>query len=231
MSAGLTCPVCGAANEDLALRCVECKGFLQTKVDVLDLFATAWGIIETPRTTFKRIALARHKNYVFVLASLLGISLVYSLFWYRGLGEGGTLPTLGVGLLAGIPAGMCFTAFAALALTFGVRVAGGTSTFRNMHAVVAYASVPIALALIFVFPVELAAFGEDWFRKMPHPRVLKPLVYHVLIGLDACALLWALFLVVEGAAIAASTPRWKVLLLVFFLMLCGAVVLWGGGFL
>ncbi|MFN0156689.1 MAG: Yip1 family protein [Bacteroidota bacterium] len=202
---------------------------MQTKVDALDLFSTVWGIIESPGPTFKRIVLARHKNYIFVLTPLLGISLVYTVFWYKGLGEGGPFSTLGTGLFLGIPVGVGFVALVSLLLTRMARVAGSKPTFRNTYGVVAYSAVPVILGLLFVFPVEMAAFGEDWFLKVPHPRLLNPLVYDVLVALDAITHVWTLVLLVEGIAVVASLTKWKALLLVIVLLSLGGCGLWGLG--
>ena len=61
----ITCSICGVQNDELAVLCSSCKSYLQSKVDSLNLFATIWQLIENPRAAFKKIVLARHKNYVF----------------------------------------------------------------------------------------------------------------------------------------------------------------------
>ncbi|HXX64954.1 MAG TPA: Yip1 family protein, partial [Bacteroidota bacterium] len=157
----ISCSVCGAENDPLAVVCKSCKSFLQAKVDNLNLFETLWGLMESPGATFRRIALARHKNYVIFLSSLLGISVVYAAFWYMNLGvKFSNLAILvGGGLLIGPIVGQLFTLVFCLLMHRIGRLLGGSGSFRNMHAVTAYSSSPIAYSLVFVFPIEIAIFG------------------------------------------------------------------------
>ncbi len=76
----IPCTVCGEANDDLATVCTKCHSYLQAKVDTIDLFPTIWGLIERPGPTMKKIVLARHKNYVFVLLMLLGVATSLAFF-------------------------------------------------------------------------------------------------------------------------------------------------------
>ena len=97
----LKCPVCGTENGDLDTVCRSCKGFIQAKVDTLDLFSTAWGLMDQPRRTFRRIALAKTKNYVILLSAGIGIALVYLYFWHWHLAVRfpSLITLLGIGLL------------------------------------------------------------------------------------------------------------------------------------
>ena len=104
----LKCDVCGTENDDLALKCVECSGFLQAKVEVLDLFPTLWGLIEQPRPTFRRIVRARRKNFAYALAALLGVSVAFLVMWARQSGTAyrSIVEVAGTGTATGIPAGI-----------------------------------------------------------------------------------------------------------------------------
>ena len=207
----ITCPVCGKQNDDLARLCTSCKSFLQSKVDNLNLFSTVWGLIESPSTTFKRIVLSQHKNYVLLLSSLLGICLLYTIFWYKNLGYvfPNLLMLIGAGLVVGPPFGVIFAAGFSFVLLQIARMFGGRATFLNSLSVVAYAAVPLVFALIFVFPIELAAFGLDFFGRNPHPMVIKPVVYVLLIGMDALAFLLSWLLLIEGTIVANGLTRRK----------------------
>jgi hypothetical protein len=203
--------VCGTGNEDLAVTCSSCKSYLQSKVDTLDLFGMMWGLMESPRSAFKKVVLSRHKNYVFLLSSLLGMSLVYSLFWYKTLGSyfSNLLTLVGTGLLLGPPLGIVFVFLFSI---LGVRVArllGGKATMRNTFAVVSYASLPLVFALTCVFPLELAIFGLDFFGKNPPPIVIKPIVYIALLGFDVLAFFCSWLLLIEGTIVANGFTRLK----------------------
>ena len=184
--------------------CGKCKSFLQSKVDNLNLFATLWGLIESPRPTFKRIVLSHHKNYVFLLSSLGGISLAYMLFWFKNIGSlfSNVLAILGTGLIIGPPLGILFVlGFSYIVLRIS-RAIGGIATLWNTFAVVAYAGAPIILALVFVFPIKIALFGQDFFGTNPPPIVIKPVVYVALLGFDLIAVVWTWLLLFEGTMVA-----------------------------
>ena len=211
----ITCSVCGRENDDLAVTCTACKSFVQAKVDALDLFGTIWGVIESPRSTFRRIVLSRHKNYVFLLSSLLGIWLVFIFFWYKNLGGAfsNLLTLIGTGLIFGPPLGAIFTAtFGLIAHRLG-RAVGGKTRLWNTFAVVSYGAVPIIFSLVLVFPIKIAIFGIYLFGNNPPPIVLQPLMYIVLVGLDVLAVLWSWLLVVEGTVVSNSLSRGKAFVL------------------
>ena len=223
----ITCSVCGTGNDDLAITCSSCKGFLQSKVDNLDLFRTFWGLMESPRAAFRQVVLSRHKNYILLLSSLLGMSLIYSLFWYKTLGStfSNLLTLLGTGLLVGPPLGMLSVFLFSVVAVVLARVLGGKATMRNTFAVTSYASLPVVMSLICIFPLEMAIFGLDFFGKNPPPIVIKPVVYVALIGLDALAILGSWLLLVEGTRVANGFSRMRALLHTFIVtVLAGACV-------
>lgn len=222
----ILCSVCGRENDDLAVVCVSCKSYLQSKVDTLDLFQTLWMLIVAPRETFRRIVLSRHKNYVFFVSSLLGMALAFTILWFKNLGH--LFPNLIVVLLTGTIAGPFIgnafvSLFSAVMILLG-RMLGGKATFRNTFGVVAYASMPIVLTLVLVFPIEIAIFGLDFFGNNPSPLVIKPFVYVTLLGFDAMAVVWAWLLLIEGSIVANGFTRgrsWQLAGLVFLLTVAG----------
>lgn len=211
----ITCSVCGTHNNDLALKCSSCRSFLQTKIDTIDLFQTLWQLIESPGVAFKKIVLATHKNYIILLASLSGICLVYTVLWYKSLGIqfANVLTLTGTGLVVGPPVGILFTLVLSALLVLLGKVFRLHASFRNVFAVVAYASGPILFSLVFIFPLEIAIFGLDFFGQNPSPMVIKPAVYIMLLGFDALAAVWSVFLLVAGVAVATGTTRLQSLLL------------------
>jgi len=89
------------------------------------------------------------------------------------------------------------------------RMLGGSPSLRNMIAVVAYAGMPVVLALVFVVPVEIAVFGRYFFDNNPPPLVISPVIYVVLIGLHGAAWFWSWLLLVEGTVVAGTLGRLK----------------------
>lgn len=205
----IVCSVCKAENGDLDIVCPACKSFLQTRVDTLDLFGTIWQLIDSPLAAFKRIVLSQHKNYLLLLSSLFGMSIVYGVIWFEKLGNNfsNVLTLVGAGLLIGPIVGIIFV----LALGFfsmrTTKALGGKTTFKNMSAVVAYSTIPIILSLVLVFPVEIAVFGLDFFGKNPPPMVIKPVAYVALLSMDFLAVGWFFLLLVEGTAVATGFSR------------------------
>lgn len=198
----ISCPVCGTGNRELAVTCDSCHGFLQSKTDVLDLFSTVWAVIEQPSRAFRRVALATHKNFVFFLTSLFGISWLFTAMWVTGVGDrvGSLAVIILLGLVAGPPSGLLLLVTLSGVILWIGRKAGGEGTFRNTFAVVAYATLPLCLSLIFVLPVELGIFGSALFGTMPPPSVLKPTIYPVLIGIQGVTVVW--FIVLSAMAVS-----------------------------
>ena len=227
---GLTraCPVCGTENDDLAVVCSSCKGYIQAKVDTLDLFQTIWGLMESPSVTFRRIALAGSKNYIVPLTVLFGVALVYALLWNANYGvrEPQLATILGLGILAGPVLGTVVFLVLSRFLAIVTPLGGRKVTSRNAFAMLAYAVVPVVLSLIIIFPIEIAVFGIYLFDTNPPPIVLNPLAYVVLIGLDGIAALWSVVLVWTGIRVMAGcSPGVAVVLTAACLAAVGALFL------
>ena len=224
----IRCSVCGHENDDLSVVCSACKSYIQAKVDTLDLFQTAWDLIVSPHKAFRRIVLSRHKNYGILLTSFLGIAIAFTVFWFKNLGAyfSSLVALLGAGIVLGPPAGILIALASSLFLTRIGRLLGGKTSFRGMYAVVAYASIPIVLTLVFVFPVEVAIFGTYFFGNNPPPLVVNPVVYVTLLGFDALGVLWTWLLVIEGSIVAngLSRARSVILTLSLLLLTAGAAV-------
>ncbi len=207
----LLCPVCGKENDDLAVVCVSCKGYLQTKVDTLDLFHTSWGLLESPRSTMHRIAIARHKNYTLFLTALFGIAFAVTVLWFGNYGRilGGLGGVLLVALLAGPVLGIVSVVLMSFVLRVISKILGGHSSMKATMAVIAYATVPIVWSLVFIFPVELAVFGGYFFDSNPPPFVINPVAYLLLLTLDSIAVFWSWILLVYALRVAhrLSVPR------------------------
>lgn len=200
----ITCSVCSFENDEFAITCGRCKGFLQNRIPNLDLFETAWKILQSPRVAFRHIALADHKNFSLVLFGLFGISLSFTGLWYFKLGDRfDTLLDLIIqALLAGPLVGLAASVVIAPIFHLFAKAVGGKAGFRTSFALLAYSLTPIVLSLAFVLPIELLTFGMFFFTSNPHPYVLKPLSYVMLVGFDALMSFWTIALTVIGGMIA-----------------------------
>lgn len=199
----IRCSICSAENHHLATVCAACGGFLQNRTENLDLFATCWSVLERPGRAFRTIALSRRKNGSTIVAAVSGIAMVFALFWAIAAAEyaPNTVSLFGAGFLSGVFVGPLMVLaygvlFKAMATAQGRRV-----SLLNGYAVFSYALVPVLLSVILVFPLEIVAFGRYFFTAQPTPYSLRPMMYMVLVGLDALFSLWSLVLVCQGARV------------------------------
>lgn len=212
----IPCPVCRVENDEFATSCRSCKAFLQNRVPNLDLFETAWKILESPKKTFQRIAIAEHKNYSLALFAMLGVSLSFTLFWYLRLGDRfdtllDLVPiALGSGLVLGLLSSVVLSGF-----YYGFAILlGGKSSFKNSLAILAYAATPVVLSLFFVLPIELLTFGMYLFTWNPHPYTIKPFSYVALVGFDGIMGLWSVLLAILGTVVGHHVGLIKALVIV-----------------
>ncbi len=197
----ITCPVCNSSNHHLAVTCKSCGSFIQKRVENLDLFSVAWKVIEHPSQAFHDIAVARHKNYAFFLASVAGIGLSFGLFWAVHAAEftDSILSIIAAGLVTGPVAGILTFLFLAAILTALATLGGVSVRYRNSMAVVAYAFLPLVLCTVISIPMELLSFGTFFYSSNPSPYILKPVSYMMILGLKFLFSLWMVALMIVGS--------------------------------
>jgi hypothetical protein len=225
----IVCPTCAAENDEFSIVCSNCRGYLQNRIPNLDFFPTVWGIIESPRKTFRHIRLAEHKNYVLPLSAFFGIALSFTVFWYLKMGGKffSLVELVTAGILTGTTAGSLLFTLLVVIYHLLARVMGGKSAFRDSFALLAYACVPIALSLVVVLPFELMTFGIYLFTSNPHPYVVQPVSYVILIGADVGVSVWSLLLAITGTIIVhgLSVPRAALAVLLALAVPAGAFFL------
>ncbi|HEV8538964.1 MAG TPA: YIP1 family protein [Bacteroidota bacterium] len=199
----ITCSVCRTENHPLTVICVRCGGYLQTRVDALDLFATAWDIVERPFKAFHRISVAQHKNYVYFLSSIAGIGFAFLIFWLMKAGEysDSLINIIGAGFVIGPPFGVVFSMLFSFIVWLTMKASRIESSYKNIFAVSVYAFVPVVFSVVLILPIELMTFGTYFFTINPSPYTLKPASYIILLGLDGLLSLWSLLLLVIGMKI------------------------------
>jgi hypothetical protein len=191
------------------------------------LFETVWGIIEVPKKTFRRIAMAEHKNFAFVMFLLFGISLSFTTFWFFELGHRFTmLPDLIVaGFVAGMAAGVLLVPILTLTHFLVARILGGKGSLKTGYGILAYSATPIVAGLFLVLPIELLTFGMYLFTSNPHPFVIKPVSYMLLVSFDAMAAIWSLLLLIVGTKVGfqLSSGRAAICATGVLIAACGSV--------
>jgi hypothetical protein len=206
----IECPVCATKNGDLAVVCSQCGGYLQARVQALDLFDTLWNLIESPRRTFKRICLSEQKNYIHFLAAACGLDFVLMWLWHvqGGLLFENNLQLLILGLIFSGPLIGIFLLYVGSGLYYILaRLVKARVRFREVKAILAYAMVPLMLAAVFLIPLELGLFGLSFFTRNPAPMVLKPGAYIVLLGMNVLTIIWTYILLVIGTRVLLAKGR------------------------
>lgn len=131
-------------------------------------------VLFSPRPVFaalrdeEREQIDARSEPVLALTCLAGIATALGTSTARTLYDDPEYDALLVAVWAVIAGG--FVAFAGYfvvggALYLGARGLGGEGTFRRARHVVAFAAAPIALSLLLLWPVRLALYGTDVFRR------------------------------------------------------------------
>ena len=222
-----SCAVCHAENDHLATVCTSCGGFLQRRIENLDLFSSSWQVLERPVAGFRIIALAKHKNYMVLLSAVAGFAFVFGFFWLAKAGEyaQNLINILAAGLALGPPVGIVVVLSVSWAIVVFSRFMRLRVRLRDVYAVAAYASVPLILSSILLLPIEVLSFGTYFFTRDPSPYLIRPLSYVTLLALDGAFGLWSVILLWVGLRVLFnagwSRPAGAVLTV---LLLAGLVV-------
>ena len=225
----MICTVCQSENDEFAVTCKQCKAFLQDRIPNLNLFETAWGMIESPRASFRKIAIAEHKNFAVLLFALFGLGLSFAAFWFFELGDrfSTLLDLIIIGMISGPGIGILTGVCLAILYHFLAKGAGGKATIRTSIGVLAYSLTPIVVSVFLMLPIELLTFGMYMFTLNPHPYVLKPVSYIILMSLDSLVTLWTIILLTVGSKVVHQLSWLKavVLVLVFVTAVSAAFIL------
>lgn len=227
----LRCPSCQFENDAYALICTNCRGYLQNRVPNLDLFDTVWGVVESPVSTFRRIALAEHKNYALFLFWGVGIGAAFALMWHHRLGNVfDTIPALlAAGIVGGVVLGPVLALLVPGVAQLVLRLGGVKARFRNSLAALAYSSSPVIVSVLLILPVELAVFGMYMFTWNPSPYALKPVAYVTLIAFDSLLALWAVLLGMVGLKVVHQTSWGKAAASMVAVLALLAGLVWASG--
>ena len=92
------------------------------------------------------------------------------------------------------------------ALYLGARGLGGLGDYRRGRHVLAFALAPLALSLLVLWPVELAAFGGDLFRRGGSDEGTAGTVFDVL---ELAFALWSAALLLVGVRAVHGWSWWR----------------------
>jgi Yip1 domain len=132
--------------------------------------------------------------------ALVWLSGIASVLWtptYGRLQEDVANDALNVAVIAFIGGGLygALVYFLGGLVLYALTRATGGITYRQVRHVLAFASAPVALSLFVVWPVRLAVYGEDVFRKGGADHGAGNAAFIVL---ELAFVVWALALLVLG---------------------------------
>jgi hypothetical protein len=146
---------------------------------------------------------------VLALTALAGIAAALSSSTARTLYDDPEYDALNVAVWAVIAGG--FIAFAGYfivggALYLGTRGMGSVGTFRRARHVLGFAVAPIALSLVLIWPLQLAVYGGDVFRRGGSDDGAGARVFDLLeLGFAA----WSAVLLLVGVRAVHGWTWWR----------------------
>lgn len=90
------------------------------------------------------------------------------------------------------------------ALAVGIRAAGGAGSYRQARHLLAFAAAPVALSLLVLWPVRLAAYGEELFHRGGGDE--GGAGRWIFAGAEAAFFAWAAVLLVLGVRTVHDWP-------------------------
>ena len=173
------------------------------------------GVLLSPRSVFVAMrdesgeAVDARSEPALALTSLAGIAGALGSSTARTLYDDPEYDALLVAVWAVVAGG--FLAFAGYfivggALYLGARGLGSQGTFRRARHVLAYALAPVALSLFVVWPLQLAAFGTDVFRRGGSDEGAAATL---LDGLAVAFAVWSAVLLAVGVRAVHGWTWWR----------------------
>lgn len=195
----VNCPQCNSANPYFNLNCKNCNSFLREKIPNINLGEIILLLIESPKIAFEKIIISINKNYLSVILVFLSLRF-YILSKFISVPFNNTDYNYNLFLV------LIYFLFSTI-LTIILLVLF-TSLFMNrlkiyyrtkdIFAVLIYSFIPTVLAIIFVYPIELAVYGKYLFSNNPYPFEVKETVFYLLAAIEIFLIIWSFILQVKG---------------------------------
>jgi hypothetical protein len=156
----------------------------------------------SPVETFPRLLAEHHVGHILFFSATSGIYVAYVLAERLHLGDSfDVAPTVAAVVIGGAGLGLLALSFTVAVLAWSTRAAGGAADLEMLAGVFGHATWAFVPLLAVIVPIELAAYGTALFSTT-RPAT-TPLVPIVTTALEAATILYWLFLMVEGEAVAA----------------------------
>jgi len=186
----IKCKSCQHENPTFNLNCDNCNSILRDKVVNIDFWNIIGKIIESPTEAFRIIIQAENKNFItllFLLEIFKGFLIIRLL-----------IPYLGIEVLISPYYLLFYPLFlivSILIISFFVTIITKAWKIRTRYkdnlALTIYALIPLVIGLLFLFPLEIAVFGESLFTSNPSPFLVKEYFAYLFVSLEGILLLWA----------------------------------------
>lgn len=210
------CPICHKENTNLEIVCKNCGCYLQTKIENINLFEILWLLIENPQKGIKIVAIAKHKNFIFFLNMLFGISLLYVFYEILKLYDFLDKPFLIFvsGLVLGIPVGFLTILVLALVTFIFKNIFKLVNVkFKQIYTALTYSTIPLIYLLIFIFPIKLIVFGINTFSRNPSPMIINSLVYWIIFAISCLFVGYFIYLFIVSIIVLFELRTVKAILL------------------
>lgn len=226
--ADTVCPVCGRKGTSTTVTCKECGAYLQERIPVLHLFATAGLVLTSPAEAFHRITRSERKNYVTFLASLTGPALLAATMVLAGLGN--TPVTLASVLLAlvalGPVYGILLVALQALMMFAMSRILTRARVpLRTLWAVTGYAQIPLVFVSVCCVPLLIGLFGVLLFSTNPAPWEVNLTAAWIFAMVVALCLGWTFVNLIQATQPIGFSIWSRILMASTALLSLGAVII------
>ena len=197
MRNAVKCNNCETENPFYRLNCISCNSILRNRIVNIDLWKTAWGLIDAPIKTFNKIIQSEHKNFILFLtlvASLkylvLSILIINGFKLKRDFISGSFLVNFGIIIIG-------FVLFLVL-FSFLIKIFGNLfqlkTRFKDNYTILIYAHLPQLILFPLLFVIEFAVFGNYWISFNPPPYIIKPGIAYAMIGIETLTIIGTIIL-------------------------------------
>lgn len=169
------CPNCKSMNNIKSLKCNNCQHLMRERIIGIDIWKLFWELLESPSNAMKKVFLAEHKNYLFVIFFIIALkisllmlnihSLVANVNYFDNIITN-LLLNLAIFLLTVLSINLIIWRLYKF-YKFGIK-------FKDLLAVTVYSYWLFIFSFIVLIPVEYALFGKYFFTNEFSPFVLKP---------------------------------------------------------
>lgn len=194
------CKICQSPNPFHQLICSNCKAILRDRVYNLDLWKTATNLVDNPKSTFIKIIFSEQKNFAFFILFFTSLKLYINSIFFFLTDKKNYITDLDFTVnyfVVLFTISLLFT-FCAVIIKISNLILKNIIRLKDVFAVLSYASIPNAFALIILFPLELIFFGGYLFSNNPSPFIIKETTAFIFLTLELLTVLWTLFLSVIG---------------------------------